>query len=131
MTDTTTHAALAVVDLVAAAEFAYDQAPEHRFTWADALDSVRREYLNRAERGLDALHAAGQLLPPGGRSRVEWGSRGSHDPIPMRDEHAARYAAASWGHALLQRTVVRWPDGSSYTGPWVEVPAAEAKETAA
>ena len=141
MTDTKTDTD-ATLDLVASAEFDYDQAPEYRIAWGDALGFVRREYLNRAARGLDALRAAGRLLPEGGKRRTEYAVRVDR-PHPRRSEKAgaimgpwaeanARHAPTIWdGWATLQRTVIRWPNGSSYTGPWVEVEPGEAEREAA
>lgn len=106
-----------------------------------AAEAIRQEAEVAAQAALDVewerLGRAGQLLPPGGRSRTECGVRVDR-PHPRRKEKAgtimthfpeanARYAPTIWdGWTLLQRTVVRWPDGSSYTGAWVEVEPVEA-----
>lgn len=131
MTDTKTDADSAL-DLVASAEFDYDQNPEHRIAWEGALDFVRREYLNRAAYGLAVLRAKGRLLPDGGRERIEYGVRVDR-PHPRRTEKGGtimgpwaeancRHAPSIWdGWTTMERVVRSWPDGSSYVGAWVEV----------
>lgn len=98
-------------------------------------DAIRQEAEVAATAAMhverERLARLGRLLPEGGRERVEWGSRGASDPIVHRTEMSAReVGVGSWGHTLLRRMIRSWPDGSSYTGPWVEVEP-ETKEEAA
>ncbi len=71
---------------------------------------------------LEALSAAGRLLPDGGETRIEWGPRCS-DPshlghLFVHGEMVSRNAVDGY---RARREVREWPDGSSWTGPWVEV----------
>lgn len=76
-------------------------------------------------RRIAALHnadLAGSLLPEGGETCTEWGPRCS-DPshgglLFVHEEMVAREAVDGYG---ARREVREWPDGSSFTGPWVAV----------
>lgn len=79
--------------------------------------------LTGAGRVVDHLTAAGRLLPEGGETRTEWGVRWhGMDVQPAAGRHAATRSSATFGNAIaVRRETRRWPDGRTFTGPWVEV----------
>jgi len=85
---------------------------------------------------LEALTAAGRLLPDGGETREEWTAtmRANSTDLLRQPPRATRLfgsssAAAEWalGFAdggqlrLWRRDCREWTDGARLTGPWVEV----------
>ncbi len=78
---------------------------------------------------IEALASAGRLLPDGGETHTEWVARWGVDlefehPLDSR-EHADNFVdgglRCGTRVAVEQREVREWPDGSVFTGPWVEV----------
>lgn len=96
-----------------------------------------------AERILDALAAAGRLLPEGAETRTEWAVwwLGPGGGIRLSQEHltsqveAEQVAATRAGDYGIVRWELRYrehrdfPDGSCWSGPWSAVPP-EPKEGA-
>lgn len=83
---------------------------------------------------LDALSAAGRLLPEGGETTVEtevvWlkdgRERDTHTYENLTDEYWAQELAAATKYGVdlgprRRREVCTWPDGSTLVGPWVAV----------
>lgn len=84
---------------------------------------------------LDALAAAGRLLPPDAEHREEWEVRWLSDRggICMHERHLISRASAEelgparvgeygiTSYSVHRRTHRIFGDGSSFTGPWVEV----------
>ena len=64
---------------------------------------------------LDAL--AGRLLPPGGQSEMQWGTKEGDLGIL----HCSRVDCSRASEHTHRRTEISWPDGSVYTGAWQEV----------
>ena len=77
-------------------------------------------------------------FPPGGVSSTQYGIRVNEphrlrkekvgDVIELGSDESARFKASNewlkkvWtGWSGLQRACTTWPDGSSCTGPWVDV----------
>jgi hypothetical protein len=100
-------------------------------------DSLRDAYRADAVSALDALAAAGALLPEGAEQRTEWGvwwyglvgngihltregftsKRMAEDYAPSRigDYGITRYE-------IWKREHRNWADGSSWSGPWSPIP---------
>ncbi len=114
--------------------------PETLSTVMDALAWVDDTEL-AAEAALTALAEAGLLLPPVGRTRIEWSAtlRASNGfLLPVNDVYrpfSRREDAESVVETLaedvtdlpkltavlVRRSVVTWPDGSQHIGAWAEV----------
>lgn len=101
---------------------------EGAFSWGDPAGV--------AQQVVDALRAAGRLLPDGGETRTEWEVRwhsGPDDGICMEERyHASRASAETVGptrigqygitrYSIHRREHRIFEDGSSWSGPWVEV----------
>jgi len=94
-----------------------------------AADPDAREvctFMSEADaRRIAELHnadVAGRLLPDGGETRAEWGPR-CPDPshlgrLFVHEEMVSRRQVDGY---RARREVREWSDGSSWTGPWVEV----------
>lgn len=97
----------ATVDLLARVEFDADQQPEALFTWEQALPFVRKAYRDRARAGLDALAAAGLLLPEGAETRTEWAIRNGLSVTHCRSrERAEHWQDITGVGEVVIRTVV-------------------------
>lgn len=82
---------------------------------------------------VEALRAAGRLLPEGGQTRTEWGVRSPKEKDYLVDGFDPD-EALFWARrevrilrdrdqeaALIRRSTHAWPDGTTFTGPWVAV----------
>lgn len=119
--------------------------PEHKLATAEIVARTLHRYLGEnwgedqegaALAVVEALRAAGRLLPEGGETRTEWGcednwppGRGWQvDPVSVTELRnvAERYAAMYSGNSEIEHRLVRhevrdFPDRSIFTGPWVAV----------
>lgn len=107
---------------------------------AHPIHNVADEIAEQVMWTLDALAAAGRLLPEGGQTRDEWGARpkgwDERDTawiVPIDDEERARKSLQWEGHrrakaTLVHRTVTDWPNGARLIGPWEPVPDTDGGE---
>jgi hypothetical protein len=85
----------------------------------DRIEGSRWEdWLNEADAALAALSAAGRLLPAGGTTRYE---RAYWNPRTQEVQTWWSFPTDGGPRLDRRRTVAEWPDGSTLTGPWVEV----------
>lgn len=79
-----------------------------RLAAADELAPIPDQSHAEVRTVLDALVADGRLLPPDGTTRRETRTA------------STRPLDSGWDlHELESRTITTWPDGSTYTGPWI------------
>jgi hypothetical protein len=85
-------------------------------------DRVCPDCVTAAGRALRFLANANLPLPDGGETRTEWGPRCS-DPSHLGQlfVHEEMVSAHAVDGYRARREAREWPDGSSWTGPWVEV----------
>ena len=103
--------------------------------WASSWTAESHRDFFRAEARLvlEALAAAGRLIPAGGETREEFaairrrGSLNRSEFVLRTSPEAARRTAEVWGPLAYagQRTVVEWLDGRELIGPWREVDHAD------
>lgn len=113
-------------------EFLYLECMESTMTVQEAVELA---YRRGHEAAIEALSAAGRLLPEGGETREEWTATMRANATDRRQPSRAtrRFTspsdAAAWalgfadgGQLLLWRRDRReWQDGTALTGPWVAV----------
>jgi hypothetical protein len=115
----------ATVELAARASFESEFGPAGREMWATTSASSQEIYLSEARFVLDALAAAGLLLPEGAEPRTDYGMEYTFpgdDPItvPAASREAAERTAESGNrtgyarHRVVERT--------SWSTPWSPVP---------
>lgn len=109
--------------------------PEAVRTLTAALAQVLTPYAREhgtaksfAALAVESLALSGRLLPDGGETRTEWLARWGEDLEFEHPVSGKAYAAGfvdsmtrgGFRAVTARREVREWPDGSSWSGPWVD-----------